>query len=60
MAIKFALIRVNDDDPEDVTVLESWFFKEKLETNAPLFRKRYVRKAFEKMEQEGREFSVRV
>lgn len=60
MAIKFALIRVNDDDPEDVTILESWFFQEKLEANAPFFRKRSIRKAFEKLEQEGRDFSVRV
>jgi len=58
--IKFALVRENDDDPKDVTILASWRFDEKLEANANFFEKRAVRRAFEKMEQEGRDFSVRV
>ena len=60
MAIKFALVRVNDDDPEDITVLHTWFFKERLEEHASFLRKRSVRKAFERMEQEGRDFSIHV
>jgi len=58
--IKFALVRVNDDDPEDITVLHTWGFKERLEEHAGLLGKRSVRKAFEKMEQEGREHSIYV
>lgn len=58
--IKFAIIRENDDNPEDITVLHTWKFDEKLVVEAPWLTRKLLQGRVDHLIEEARAFSVRV